>query len=460
MTIWTPDLSQRSGPKYRAIAQAIAEDITEGRLAAGDRLPPQRDLAWALKVTVGTVSRAYAEAERTGLVRGEVGRGTYVLPPRHREETGTESDRGQPIGLNFALAPPGAEEAYLAETLRTIAANRNSSALLNYQPSAGTLRHREAGAKWLARTGVDVPPDRVVLSAGAQHAIMIALSALTSPGDRIATECLTYPGVKSVAAMLGLQLQGLAMDGDGLIPDAFEAACRSDGVKVLYCIPTGQNPTTAVMPPNRRARIAEIAERYGVTIVEDDILAGLYDDPPAPIASLAPDRCCYLTSLSKTLAAGLRLGFVAGPPSLTERLTAAVRATCWNAPPLSAEVAALWIESDTADEIIASRKREAAARLAVANEILPPECCDIRQGQLNLWLKLPEPWRANDFVAEAQSRGATVTAAEEFAVGRGIPPHAVRICFGMPRSRSSMERGLKILAEVLCGPACSAPRIV
>ncbi len=457
MTIWKPTLDDHTGPKYRAISQSIAADIAEGRLASGERLPPQRELAWALGVTVGTVSRAYADAERAGLVKGEVGRGTYVLRPgyRHQHPVHIEPEPGL-MDLTFAFPPPGPEEErQLADSLRELSSDPHCGALLDYQPNAGTERQRTAGAQWMARIGLEVAPQQVVQTAGAQHAILVALSALTRPGDRVVTECLTYSGVKSVAATLGLRLDGLAMDEDGVTPDAFENACRDSRVRVLYCIPTGQNPTTAVMPVERRQKIADIARRYDVSIIEDDILAYLFDAPPPPIANYAPERSYYITSLSKTIAPGLRVGYIAAPAAMTDRLSAAIWATCWTATPITTEIAARWIESGAAARILDGRKREIAARRAMCEEILPTDDHGIRSGPIHLWLQLPDPWRANDFVTEARRRHVAVTPAESFAVGRNSTPHAVRICFGMPRTRDELKTGLETISSMLKDPACA-----
>jgi DNA-binding transcriptional MocR family regulator len=457
MAIWKPSLEDRIGPKYRAISQSIAADIADGRLASGERLPPQRELAWALGVTVGTVSRAYADAERAGLVKGEVGRGTYVLRPgyRHQHPVHAEPEPGL-TDLTFAFPPPGPEEErQLADALRDLSSDPNCGALLDYQPNAGTERQRAAGAQWMARVGMDVSPQQVVQTAGAQHAILVALSALTRPGDRVVTECLTYSGVKSVAATLGLRLEGLPMDEDGVIPGAFEDACKDGQVRVLYCIPTGQNPTTAVMPIDRRKEIAEIARRHDVSIIEDDILAYLFDTPPAPIATFAPERSYYITSLSKTIAPGLRVGYIAAPAAMTDRLSAAIWATCWTATPITTEIAARWIESGAAERILDGRKREIAARLTMCEEILPVGDHMIRSGPIHLWLQLPDPWRANDFATEARRRHVAVTPAESFAVGRNSTPHAVRICFGMPRTRDELQAGLETISKMLMDPACA-----
>ncbi|HLO04502.1 MAG TPA: PLP-dependent aminotransferase family protein, partial [Symbiobacteriaceae bacterium] len=250
MTMWQPNLlvAGEKRPLYLAIADALAEGINQGELQPGDRLPTHRDLAQSLGVTVGTVSRAYLEAERRGHVTGEVGRGTFV---RRREGEllpfgGAPEHQGSLIDLRSNLpAWPESEdpEATLAETLMTIARRPGLSALQGTESIAELPAHQEAGSLWLERCAVPVPPHRVLPVSGAQHGIMVVLASVARPGDLIATMSLTNPGLKAAATLLHCQLEPLAFDAAGIRPESFEQACRERNVKVLYCTPTLHNPT-------------------------------------------------------------------------------------------------------------------------------------------------------------------------------------------------------------------------
>ena len=452
MTIWLPHLSDLPGPRYQAIADALARDIAAGQLKPGDRLPTHRDLAWHLEVTVGTVSRAYAEAERRGLTYGEVGRGTYVQgPPQARNqvlESGGELESGF-VNLDFAGPAPGARDGLIATALRDLADDPNCLDYVGYQPLGGSLRHRMAAVRWLGLRDLSVSEDQVTLTAGAQHGILVALSALTRSGDRVATEALTYPGVQPVARALGLRLAGVDSDDRGLCPAALDALCRTQEIRALYCVPTLHNPTSRTMPLSRRREIVSVAREHGVAIVEDDVFGHLLDRPPPPLFNLAPELVYFLSSLSKSVAPGLRIGFLATSPAAAPKVAAAVRGQCWMAAPVTAEIGARMIENGNAAAILAGRRREASARAALCHEILGDWQLDCEAGALYGWLLLPDPWRANDFAAAAEGRGVKVTPAESFAVERRETPHAVRLCLGPPASRQELRTGLEVLDGLL-----------
>ena len=452
MTMWAPRLEGRSGPRYLAIADALAEDLEKGRVPAGTQLPTHRALADRLGVTVGTVSRAYAEAARRGLLSGEVGRGTFVrhnvvdLPAVRPVGTGA-------IDLSLNHPPPAMPEAAraLTDALDSLAGRPDVSAFLGYPVEGGSAAHREAGAEWIGRVGLSARPDDVVVCSGSQHALTTILSTQLRPGDLLLTECLTYPGLKAVAGLLHLRVQGLPLDEDGLRPDAFEAACRAGGVRALHCVPTIQNPTTALMPLGRREEIAAIARTHGVLIIEDDIHALLPPQRPRPLAALAPELTYYLTSTSKVLTPGLRVGYVLAPPGKAEALATGIRVTTWGAPPLMVEIVSSWMRSGAADAILEAMRREAAARQELARRVLAGLDVQANPHGMHLWLLLPDPWRSDAFTAAARRRGVLVSPAEAFLVGRTAGPHAVRVSLGSARTRTELESGLGTIREILEG---------
>jgi DNA-binding transcriptional MocR family regulator len=452
MTTWTPQLAAGQKPVYRAIADALSADLAAGRLAPGTRLPTHRDLAWALGVTVGTVSRAYAEAERRGLTFGEVGRGTFLRGPAAAEQYFYPESQGTEAGvieMGFAYPAPADESQELSPILTALAAPPQPEGLFGYQSYAGTAVHRAAGAAWVARRGFTVAPEQITLTGGGQHAMLVALAALTRPGDRILTECLTYPGLQAAARLLGLKPEGLPMDAHGLCPEALDAACRSGSAKALYCLPVLHNPTNVTMPEARRQTIAEIARRHQLPVVEDDVYGLLPETAPPALCSYLPDLGFYISSLSKTVSPGLRVGYLAAPAWAAAQVNRAQRGSCWMGSPLTAEIATRLVTSGAADRLLRARREEARARARLAERLLGN--WDLRSAAeaIHLWLLLPEPWRAAEFTEEAQREGVNITPADTFAVGRQAADHAVRICLGPPRDRQELEKGLARLRRLL-----------
>ncbi|MEQ8967672.1 MAG: PLP-dependent aminotransferase family protein [Azospirillaceae bacterium] len=449
--MWTPKLDDRPGPKYIRIADALAEDIYAGRLGVGERLPTHRDLAWRLGVTVGTVSRAYAEAERRGLVVGEVGRGSYVRAGARSATMMAMPAIASPrsIELGISRPPEGIAEAAFAEALADLSASPDLAELVNYQSHTGKWEHRIAGARWIAERGLETVADRVLVTSGAQHAVASSLMALCDPGDPVLVESVTWSGTRALANMMRLGLRPIAMDADGILPDSLEAACRTSGARVLYLTPEIQNPSSAILPIDRREAIAEIARRFDLTIVEDDIYGMLREHPNPPLASFAPERTIYITGSSKVLAPALRIGFASVPRDRLGRFAAAARATNWMAPPVMAEIVRRWIEDGTAAELAARTRAVVAERQAVARRALAGFDYQLAPGSFFLWLTLPEPWRSQDLVAAVSRRGVSLTATELFVPGREETPPAVRVSLTGARDDGQLEQGLGVLVETL-----------
>ena len=457
MTSWVPDLTAFNGPRYRALAEALTADVRDGRLAAGTRLPTHRDLAWKLGVTVGTVSRAYAEAERRGLIAGEVGRGTFVRSPADAAMTMMPPDilgeAADPDFIDLTINRPVAagEKRAMAAGLQELAAEPDLTALLDYQAPAGRLEDRIAGAAFLQSCGLTTVPEQVVATAGGQHAMACVIGALTQPGDSLAVEALTYPGLRALASLLHLRLVPIAIDDQGLIPDALDAACRAAPIRALYVMPTLHNPTTATMPASRREAVAELAQRHDLALIEDDVYGFLLDTPLPPLAHYAPERGFYITSASKSLMPALRVGYVHAPKAQVERVAAAVRATIYSAPPLMARLVARWIRDGTVERLVREKRTETGRRNSIARRILAGAALAADPAASHIWLLLPEAWRADDFVAAARRRGVGIIPAAAFSVIRQ-PPEAVRICLGAQTITERIERALARLAELLANP--------
>lgn len=455
---WTPVIPEGEAPLYERLVTVLRADITSGALAAGARLPPQRDLAYRLGVGLGTVTRAYVEAEKAGLVSAHVGRGSFVnAPTEHRAY-----NRDGPINLAQNIATAAPAESRLTEALARMRKRPDLLEHLAYAPQAGHEAQRRAGAAWLARTSSYEGLDwrRLICCAGAQQALALAIGSVARAGDALLCEASTYNGVKALAAHNGLRLKGVAMDREGLDPDALEAAIKATGARVLTTIPTLQNPTGRIMSTSRRQAIAALARKYDLTIVEDDIYGIYATDTPPPFALLAPERTFHVSGVSKILGPGLRAGFLVAPGvEAFERVLGAVRALSYAPPGFGGLVATQWIEDGSADAIAVEVREEAAVRLSMARQILGAAIETPHSDQApHVWLPMGE-LAAERLAGRALRAGAEVTPPDAPVVEPGLET-GVRICLGAAPDRATLQRGLEIVAGALSSEVSERSRAV
>ncbi len=443
---WRPALASAGGPIYLAVADHLAADIAAGRLGAGERLPTHRDLAKALGVNLSTITRAYGEAERRGLVEATVGRGTFVRLRPPAAPAGT----APAIDLSMNLPPlPEALGDHVAAGMAALRQRPDFRAALTYVAAAGGEEARAAGSTWLAPRFGALPTNRVLVTAGAQGALLAVLTSFARSGDVVLTEALTYPGFRALAAQFGVRLAGVAVDGQGLVPDALDEACARTGARMLYCIPTIHNPTTATMPLRRRQAVLAVARRRGLSVIEDDAYGVLARDAPPPLAALAPDIVFHVSSLAKCIAPGLRIAYLVAPDQgAALRLEAAVRAATHMTPPLMASLAAQWIADGTASAVVAAIRREAAARQRIARDLLPAGHAAAHPEGHHVWLTLPPAWNRAAFDAYLRQLGLAVVPSDAFAVSAS-PPEAVRLSLGAAADQARLRRALELVADAL-----------
>jgi len=444
---WVADVSTGSGPRYLAIANAIGAAMDRGALAPGDRLPPHRALAAALGVDLTTVTRAYAEARRRGLLDSAVGRGTFV-----RRAPGDEMPQVM-VDMSMNIPPAPADVSLrdlLRDGLSRVLRGAAVATLMAYRAGAGSREERAAGAAWLAPTCGPLPASRIVIASGAQPAMAAVFSTFLRRGDVVATEAMTYPGFRALAFHLGLVMEGVACDGEGLLPEALDQLCRRQAPAAVYCTPTIQNPTTATMGRARRAAIVAVARRHDVRIIEDAAYELYLRDPPPSLAALAPERVYHIATTAKSLSPGLRLAYVALPEGTQAAVTAAVRATTMMASPLLVSLVTSWIRDGTAGAILAGIRAEAAARQVMAAAILPREMVTVNPEGLHIWLSLPAAWPRQDFVSYIRTQGLALVPADAFATSADQPvPNAVRVALGVAADHGRLESALRALAAAL-----------
>lgn len=436
-------------PGYASIASSIVDAIARRLLVAGERLPPQRDLAHQLGVAVATVSRAYNQLEQQGFVESHVGRGTFIAGGRARAKLATESANPQAIDLSIYRVPVPDLDSALTDVLKAITAEHHPQQLLGYAPAAGHLSHRQAMATWLQRSGVTASADQVIITNGGQHATMAALSTLTHAGEIIATEEFTDPKMKSVASHLDRKLVGVEIDTDGMVPASLDALCRQQAIAAIYVTTRVQNPTNTTLPLARRAEIADIARRHDLPIIESDIYGTIMTDPIPPIFALAPERTHFISSLGRITGPGIKVGCLVSPLHEVAKTQSGVGMSTGSATLIAAEIIARWIGTNRLESMIRWQQAENIKRLSLLATYpwLGTARTDIASP--HVWLALPEQWRAEEFIEAARAQGIAIAPTHSFVVGRRPMPHAVRLCIGSPPSAESLQIACERLERVL-----------
>lgn len=459
-TSWKPDLSGNAGPKYLSLVRALREGVRRGDLPPGSRLPTVRDLAWKLGVTPGTVARAYQIATQEGLLEAAVGRGTFVstqtrrlgpTEPLYRQPLTDPSDDDGIVDLRSPQLPDVGQSAALAAAMADAAATLGKQ-YLEYPGLRRDRYCREAALEWFSECSMAeiIDADDLVLTHGGQNGISIVLQCCLR-GDRPVVFCeeLAYPGFRHAARLARAEVVPIALDEEGMVPAALDAACRRYGGQVVCVTPDAQNPTAAQMSNARRAAIAEVARRHDLQIIEDDC----YTAPVNALDSLrviAPERTWHVTSLSKTISAGMRFGIVVAPTGMGEagRLTA--QHSFFGLPRPVTDIISRIFNNGEAMRLRHAAQEVMGRRLQMVVQALGDQELDWQPGLSFVWLKLPLGWRASTFARVAEAEGVLLRSADEYALQDGHAPNAVRIALsgGVPEERLMRAIGrLRVLLE-------------
>jgi DNA-binding transcriptional MocR family regulator len=432
--------------EYLKLADTVAVEIASGALKPGDRLPPQRGFAYERGIAVSTASRVYTELLRRGLVVGEVGRGTFISGQARRGSAAPPEPRGARIDLEFNYPLLPTQSALIARSLEGLNRPEALEVALRQATSTGTQAARTVSAAFLARKDWSPDAEQIVFTANGRQCIAAALAAVVAPGGRCGVESLTYPFIKGIAARLGVTLVPLAMDEHGVRPDAVQKAHRDAHLSALYIQPIIQNPLGITMPPGRRADLVRVVEKLNLPVIEDTVYGFLDDEPP--LATLAPDSCIVLDSLSKKVAPGLALGFIVPPPRLRESVMASVRSGGWTASGYAFAAGQRLMDDGTASELSRLKRIDAARRQQMAAKFLSGFEIQTNSKSYHLWLSLPPHWRSQTFVAAAARRDIALTPSTTFAVTPGHAPNAVRLALAAP-TIEQLDVGLRMLSGML-----------
>lgn len=425
--------------RYKRLADTLSTAIHEGKLAPGTKLPTHRAFAEQFSVALATATRAYGELERRGMIVGEAGRGTYVRDLDLPMTLGVRQTASEGlIDLVFNMPGDAADADMLRAGLRQLATAGDLEAMLRYQPHGGRTHERQAIAESLSLMLGPIDPECLLITSGGQHGLAIIAFGLFQRGDAIATDILTYPGFKSVAALQGLELVPVAGKDGAMDPDDLERQCHARKIRAIYLMPTVHNPLGTVMAEATRLRLVEIARRHDLLIIEDAAYAFLEPDPPPSLVTLAPERTVYVGGFSKSLATGLRLGYVIAPAIHTDRLLEVIRATTWNAPALISGLVIGWMKDGTLTSSEEIRRQDGAERQQLCRTTLGGSPIQSHRNAGFAWLPLEKGIRAEPIVTRLKEHGISASGAEPFATTVAVP-QALRLAFGGVRKDELKE---------------------
>jgi DNA-binding transcriptional MocR family regulator len=439
-----------SAPKYLAIVKKIEELIRSGQFPEGSQLPTHRELAQQWATTPITVAKAYKELAEKKLIESFVGRGSFVSNHSQLSDVIRAETKAQERNLSILQPCIHQHSDRLNQVFSQILTHGNE-VLYGYVEHTGLAQHRVMGAKWARYYGLHVENDNdVVLASGAQYALTTLIQLYTQPDDTIAVEALTYPGILSIANLLGRKVVSVAMDEQGMQPHALDALCQQMPIAMVIVVPSHQNPTAATMPVARRQQLASVVNQHQIWLVEDDIYGFLNPAPIAAIVNFAPQRGFHITSLSKAISPGLRCGYIKAPSAESERLAAFIRATLWLPSPIMFAAAAVLIYSGDAFQMAKQQRLIAMKRQRLAAELLAEFACHSQPDSYHLWLTLPDHWQADAVTLAAKNRGILVSSASYFkADPLAVTPNAIRLSLMAIEEEALFIATLTQLAELL-----------
>ncbi|MTK13693.1 MAG: PLP-dependent aminotransferase family protein [Clostridiaceae bacterium] len=473
---WKPDKSA-STSLYKQIVEYIKKKISSGEWTLGSRLPTQRELAESFEVNRSTIVEALSELKAEGLIEGKSRGGTIIVnnawsllastpPPNwqsyvkggiHKPNLQTiqvinelEYKRGI-IRLGTGELSP---ELYPHEMMKTVLNNvSNKISSLGYEEPKGLLHLRQVLSQHLRKYGIKASPDSILIVSGSLQSLQLISMGILHPGSTILAERPSYIKSLSVFESSGMRLKGIEMDNYGAIPKEIIKNINNKNTSLLYTIPTFHNPTGIIMPENRRNEILDVCKKERLPIIEDDVYRELWldEEPPKPLKSKDKSgSILYLGSISKTLAAGLRIGWLVGPEPVIERLGDIKMQTDYGSSSLSQWVLAEWISSGLYDKYILEIKEKLRIRRQVALNALDKYFSDIAtwskpKGGFYIWLTLNKRISMNKLFEKSCKEGLLINIGNMYDFSNNLN---IRISYSYA-SLVDLEKGLKRLSELI-----------
>lgn len=439
-----PDKNEK--PPYLAIAGYLERDILSGEREPGSRLETHREMATKVGVTVSTITRAYVELGKRGLISSMVGRGTFVL--KHKLAASLAGVPQDLVELSTPM-PLVDEEPSIKPFMQKVMQDEGLDDLVKSFSPLGRHEHRAVGAGWLHRAGIDATADSVLIAGGQQHALSCILNGLFSHGDTIAVDQFTPPGFTAIVRRAGIASRGVAVDDEGMIPERLDELCAAQAIRGVYFVGNTQNPSAKPASMERLEALSKVIARYNLVVVEDGSFSVFSNRKARPLSALLHDSAVYAASLGPAIFSGLQVAFIHAPKKLYNRIAQTIMDNIVGVPPLNVAIACEVITNGALDNTLKSKQKEMKARLAVLRDVLGGFAVTWSEDSLYAWLHLPPAWKASDFERQAEKNGVKVFSVDRFMTGAFASPNCIRLAITGPSGILSLRKGLGILACML-----------
>jgi DNA-binding transcriptional MocR family regulator len=450
---WKPDRDALKRPLYLTLALLLEHDITNGYLAPGTKLPPQRELADFLDVNFTTITRAYKLCELKGFIYAVIGSGTFVSPNAARSITISKDQiSNECIDLGF-VASFEQTNTTVAEAAMRVTEKSYLEQLFNYNDPTGIPHQKSAALNWMKAYGIHADAENMAIVSGGMNALAITLFALFEPGNRIAVDMYTYANFIEISKLYRIKLVPIPGDEHGMLPDELETQCLQWDVHGVFLMPSCCNPTTVMIPENRKKELAAIIRKHHLILIEDDIhaflSAGIIDDYGQPMFQLLPEQTVYICSTSKSICSGLRVAYMVFCDAFKEKMLKAIFNINVKTSSLDAEIITELILSGKANAIVAEKNQLAESANRLFTEFFPQPLHTGHPLSFYRWLPLSDNVHGARMESTFLSKGIRVYHSDRFLSGVSTPDNYLRIALSSTNSLEELKRGLEILKENL-----------
>lgn len=449
---WKPDKNALKRPFYKSIAALLEQDIVNGYLAPGTKLPPQRELADFLDLNFTTITRVYKICETKGLIYAVTGSGTFVAPNASRSITISKDTTANLIELGF-VASFEQTNSIIKDSIQKVVEKRYLEQLLNYNDPTGIPHQKTAALNWMEPFGIHADQEQIAIVSGAQNALAIALAALFEPGNRIATDLYTYSNFIELAKMFHIQLVPISGDQFGMLPDELEKQCSQLHIHGVFLMPSCSNPTTIMIPDFRKQELASVIRKHRLLLIEDDIhaflTAGTIADYQQPMFNLLPEQSVYICGTSKSICSGLRVAYMVFGDALREKISQAIFNINVKTSSFDAEVITELILSGNAEKIASQKKQLAQCANQIYKEYFPSDTNVGHPLSFYRWLSIQGHDDSLKLEADLKEQGVQVFHSDRFLSGQPTPENYLRIALASTNSLEELQVGLEIIKRYL-----------